>query len=235
MKKLVVMLLLSSALFSSEYYAKLQPVQVYNVKSSVNGKIVDVNSSSEAKNVSNAVIVRIDSKVNQIDLKQSNIKLKSLNAVLEIEKGVLESFKKISSKSKFDKDNQKIKILNIESSISDLTTKIETLKDTIKKKILEEKDKYIYNIAVEVGDYVNPGSVLYTAMNTSKGKLEIFIPVKDAQTIKEKTIYLDGVKTDLKINKLYTVADSKHLSSYKCEIVVPSPKRFSRLVKIEFK
>ena len=72
-------------------------------------------------------------------------------------------------------------------------------------------------------------------MDLSAGKLEIYIPIDKSAEIQNKSIYLDGIKTDLKISKLYTVADSTHISSYKCEIIVPSPKSFSNLVKIEFK
>ena len=93
----------------------------------------------------------------------------------------------------------------------------------------------MYNIAVEVGDYVTPGVLLYTSMDLSAGKLEIFVPIDTAKEIQNKTIFLDGKKTDLKISKLYDVADTNHISSYKCEIIVPSPQLFSNLVKIEFK
>ena len=72
-------------------------------------------------------------------------------------------------------------------------------------------------------------------MDLSKGKVEIFIPISDAKTISNKIIYIDGVKTKLKIAKLYDVADTKHISSYKCEINIPNPKQFSTLVKVEFK
>jgi hypothetical protein len=128
-----------------------------------------------------------------------------------------------------------IVILNTASTINDLKTKIATLKDTVKNKNLSEKNSYIYDVAVEVGDYVTPGTLLYTAMDLSKGKVEIFLPIDEATTIKEKDIYLDDKKSDLKISKLYTVADSKHISSYKCEIVIPNPETFSKLIKIEFK
>ncbi len=218
-----------------DYYAKVEPINTYNVKSSVSGKVVFVNKDFESKNVENIIVVKIDDKVNKIDLEQSKIKLKNLKEVLKLEEGTLKSFKRVSSKSKFDRDNQKIKILNIASSISDLETKIATLKDTIKNKNLNEKNTYLYDIAVEVGDYVNPGSVLYSAMNLSQGKLEIFVPISDIDTIKEKTIYINGKQTDLKISKLHTVADTKHISSYKVEIIIPTPKQFSSLVKVEFR
>lgn len=229
------MLLLSSLGFSSEYYAKIEPISTYNVKSSVSGKVVYVNKNIESTNITKDTIVKIDANINKIDLKQSKIKLSGLKDILAIEKNTLNSFKKVSSKSRFDKDNQRIKILNVTSSISDLETKVATLKDLISNKTLNEQNKYIYNIAVEIGDYVNPGTLLYTAMDLTKGKLEIYIPISKANDIKTKTIYINGKKTDLKISKLYTVADAKHISSYKCEITIPTPKEFSLLTKIEFK
>jgi len=236
MKKIIGLLLLSSSvILASEYYAKLNPINTYNVKSAVSGQIVFVNKTIESKQAISSTVVKIDSKVNVEDLKQSQIKLKNFKAILKIEQGTLKSFKKVSSKSRFDKDNQRVKIFNISSNISDLETKIATLKDTISKKTLMEKKNYIYDIAVEVGDYVTPGIILYSSMDLSAGKLEVYIPLDKSNEIQSKTIYLDGKKTDLKISKLYTIADSTHISSYKCEIIVPSPKSFSNLVKIEFK
>ena len=236
MKKIIGLLLLSSSMIlASEYYAKLNPINTYDVKSAVSGQIVYVNNSIESKNATNSTIVEIDSRVNVEDLKQSQIKLKNYKAIFKIEQGTLESFKKVSSKSRFDKDNQRVKIFNISSNISDLETKIATLQDAISNKTLIEKNNYIYNIAVEIGDYVAPGVILYSSMDLSAGKLEVYIPIDKANEIKSKTIFLDGEKTDLKISKLYTIADSTHISSYKCEIIVPSPKSFSNLVKIEFK
>ena len=229
------LLILTSLLNASEYFAKLEPFKTYNIKSAVSGKVIYVNNNIESTNIQKDIILKIDNKVNTIDLKQTKMKLDNLKEILSLEKSTLRSFKRVSSKSKFDKDNQKIKILNISSSISDLETKIATLKDTISKKVFEEKNRYIYDIVVEIGDYVNPGSLLYSAMDITKGKLEIYIPISQAKQIKAKTIYVDGVKTNLKISKLYNIADTKHISSYKCEIIIDNPKQFSRLIKIEFK
>ena len=236
MNKLILSFLIAcSFAFSSEYYAKVEPIHTYKVKAATSGKVVKANTKYESQFVKKALVVKLDDRVNQIDLKQSELKLASLKEIQRLERENLERFKKVSSKSKFDKDNQRIKILNADSSINDLETKVATLKDTIANKNLIERNTYIYEIAVEVGDYVNPGTHLYTAMDLSKGKLEVFIPIDQSIGIKEKTIYIDGQKTELKIAKLYTVADTQHISSYKCEIIIPSPKNFSSLVKVEFK
>lgn len=236
MKKIVSgLFFLSTIGFASSYFAKVEPISSFNVKSSVSGKVIIANSALESKKVTNALIVKIDDKVNQVDLEQSKLKLQNYKLIEKLEADNLERFKKVSSKSQFDLDNQKIKILNVTSSINDLETKIATLEDTITNKNLYEKNSYIYDVAVEVGDYVAPGTLLYTALDLSKGKVEIFIPIEEAQTLQEKKIYLDDQPTDLKIAKLYEVADTKHISSYKCEIVIPNPQNFSKLVKIEFK
>lgn len=78
-------------------------------------------------------------------------------------------------------------------------------------------------------------TLLYEAKDLSKAKLEIFIPINDVESLMSKTIYLDNEATDLKIDKVYKVADATHISSYKAEIIVNNPKQFSKLVKIEFK
>lgn len=234
-KNIIALVLLSSLGFGSEYYAKLNPINTYTVKSAVSGKVIYVNDEIKSNTAKKSTIVKIDSQVDMIDLKQSQLKLKNLNETLKIQKGILKSFQRVSSKSQFDKDNQKITILNIASTISDLKTKIATLQDQIEKKTLHEVKNYIYDIAVEVGDYVTPGVLLYNSMDLSAGKLEIYIPISDVDTIKSKKIFLDGKETDLSISKLYSVADSTHISSYKCEIIVPTPTKFSNLVKIEFK
>lgn len=236
MKKIVSgLLLLSSISFATSYFAKVEPIKSYEIKASVSGKILYANNSLESKTVNNALIVKLDDSIDNVDLQQSQKKLQNMQQILKLQDETLEKFKKVSSKSKFDRDNQRIVILNTASTINDLKTKIATLKDRIKNKNLKEKNSYIYDVAVEVGDYVAPGTLLYTAMDLSQGKVEIFIPIDDALSIKDKVIYLDDKKTDLKIAKLYKVADSKHISSYKCEIIIPKPKIFSKLVKIEFK
>ena len=235
MRYLLVVLFFISSSFAYEFYAKLEPIESFQVKSSVNGKVIYSNDEIEGFKAKNTKIIEIDSYVDRIDLVQSNNKLKAIDNMMKIENINYNRLLKVSSKSGFEKDNQKLKVINFETTKSDILVKIANLKDSIKNKKLIEKSNYIYNISVKKGDYVNPGTLLYESKDLSKGKLEIFVPISDVDKIKDKTIYLDDKKTNLKINKIYDVADSKHISSYKTEIVIDNPKTFSRLVKIEFK
>ncbi|KAB7885378.1 HlyD family efflux transporter periplasmic adaptor subunit [Poseidonibacter ostreae] len=235
MKIVIFCFILINSLFAAEYYAKLEPVESYKVKAAVAGKVVFSNSKMEGLKANNSTIIQLDSKVNQMELQQSRSKLKFINEMIKIETNNYNRLKKVSSKSAFEKDTQKLKIINLQSSKADMIIKIENLKDTIKNKKLIEKSNYISMISVKEGDYVNPGTLLYESKDLSKAKLEIFVPIQEVTGLKEKAVYLDGKKSDVKINKIYNIADTQHISSYKVQLLVPNVKVFSRLVKIEFK
>ena len=235
MRIFIFCFILINTLFASEYYAKLEPIESYKVKAAVSGKVVFSNTKIEGSKAKNSTIIELDSKVNKMDLSQSRNKLKFINEMIAIENNNYNRLNKVSSKSAFEKDTQKLKTINLKSSKADMIIKIENLKDTIKNKKLIEKSNYISMIAVKKGDYVNPGTLLYESKDLSKAKLEIFVPIMEVENLKNKTIFIDGKKSDVKINKIYTIADTQHISSYKVQLLVPNVKTFSRLVKIEFK
>ena len=235
MKIVMLCFILINSLFATEYYAKLEPVESFKVKSSVAGKVVFSNSNIEGSKANNSIIIELDSEINKLDLEQSENKLEFINEMITIETNNYNRLKKVSSKSAFEKDTQKLKIINLQSSKADMIIKIENLKDTIRNKKLIENSNYISMISVKEGDYVNPGTLLYESKDLSKAKLEIFVPIMETKNLKEKEIYLDGVKSDIKINKIYNIADTQNISSYKVELLVADVKTFSRLVKIEFK
>ena len=234
-KKLASFILFGSLIYANEYFAKLEPIQTYNIKSSVSGKIIFVDSDLESQLIKNKTIIKIDSKLNQDELNFTKEKLTIMQNIVTLEKHNLDKMNKIRSKSQLEKDNQKIKILNLEASITDLQSKIKTLQDQIYKKNISISNLYIYDIAVKKDDYVNPGSLLLIAMDISKAKLEFFVSINDIDKIKQKRIYLNGKETNYKLSKVYQVSDKKHISSYKCEIVIDKPKQLSKLFKIEFK
>jgi multidrug resistance efflux pump len=235
MRFIFVLLLSYIFTFASEFYAVVQPIKTFNVKSAVSGQVTFVNIDREKQNINNKYILRIDDAIDKVDLQQSKSKLRNLEQILKLQKETLASYNKVKSKSKVEKDAQKITVLNTSSNISDLKVKIATLEDKIAKKNVVGNKIYLSEILVEVGDYVNPGTALYTAYDMSEGKLEIYIPISKIEDYKNKSIFLDGKKTDLKIDKLSKVADTKHISSYKAEIFLKNVKKFSKLVKIEFK
>lgn len=235
MKIFLLSAIMITSIFANEYYAKLEPIESYQVKAAVAGKVIFSNYQIEGLKANNTTIVELDSSVDRVELEQSKNKLKFIDEMLKIEQNNYDRLNQVSSKSAFEKDTQKLKVINLESSKADMIIKIENLKDTISNKKLVEKSNYVFNIAVKEKDYVTPGTLLYEAKDLSKGKLEIFVPIAQIEEIKNKEIYLDGIKSDIKISKIYDVADSTNISAYKVELIVTNAQQFSRLVKIEFK
>lgn len=235
MKILLMFFFLIGSIFANEYYAKIEPIQSYVVKAATSGEVIYTNDDIEGKFAKNSVIVELNSTVDRVDLEQTQNKLQLFNQMIEIEQNNYERLKKVTTRSDFDKDSQLLKSINLQSTKADLIIKIAQLKETIAKKRLVENNLYIYSISVKKGDYVNAGTLLYEAKDLSKGKLEVYIPIADAKEIQQKQIYLNDEASNLKISKIYKVADAKNISSYKVEIIIDEPKEFSSLVKIEFK
>ncbi len=245
------------------YYAKVEPIESYSIKSAVSGQVVKSDISKEGKYIKNSLIIKIDDSVNIQDLKTSQKKieilkniedidkenLKNLKLTYDIKKRNYDRIKDLKTKSIYEKDNQltlvissknqylsaKQALQNIKSQIDDLKYKIFTLKDTINKKNIYLKDRYLYKLYVKKGDFVNPGTLLMDVKDISKAKLTIYLSYEDLRDIDKKVIYINGKKSDIKFYRVWRVADTTHISSYKAELHILSPKIFSKVVKIELK
>ncbi len=264
MKKAIVLIMLIISLDASEYYSKADPKEVYNIKASVSGEVTFINDKLEGNLGDGSVVVKIDDKIDLLDLKASKKRLeillnnlaltrenlKNSKKIAQINRDNYERVKELSSYSKIQKDAKKLSMINsknqaLQTEISvenlktqreDLKLKIEILQDKIKKKNIRVKSgDYIYKIYPNLGDYLNPGSKLMEVYDIQKALLVIFVPASEIENIKSKKIYLDGLETDKKIDKIWQVADSINISSYRVEILIDKPKQFSKLVKIEFR
>ena len=235
MKYIISLIIMSMSLLAQDYYTKIQAVDEYNIKSAISGKVTFSNISLESTLVKDDLIIKIDDKINKIELKQTKNKILNQKQILTIQKQTLNSLNKVSSKSKFEKDKQKIVILGTKIVLNDLQTKLYTLKDIIKNKSIRVKNLYINKIYVNKEDFVNPGTLLLSAYDLSKGKLIIFVNKNDVKNIKNKTILIDGKQENVIIKKVYKTTDEKHLSSYKVELILPKVDTFSKLVKVSIK
>jgi len=89
---------------------------------------------------------------------------------------------------------------------------------------------------VRKGDFVNPGSPLAQIEDTSKAKLVLFLEPEELTGLDQKTVYLNGEKTEYKVDKVWRMTDEKFISSYRAEIYIPTPKGlFSKLMKVEIR
>jgi len=264
MKYLLSICILALSLNASVYYAKVEPYEKYSIKASASGEVLSLFKEAEGRVSNGGVIIQIDSFLNKKELATSKTKLESLRRTMEltsknvknskeverIKKDNYEKIKNLKTKSRTSKDAELINLINasnqvlslenslenLKVAISDLEYKIASLENTIAKKSVSiQKGFLIYKTYVDQGAYVNVGSPLVDAYDISKGKLTIYLSKEDVKLAKNSAIYINDKKSNYKVNKIWKVVDTQNISSYKAEIIIPAPERFSELLKIEFK
>ena len=119
--------------------------------------------------------------------------------------------------------------------MSDLKLKKARLIRNIDDKSLTAKNFVLYSILVQPGNVVGIGAPLAQIADVSKAKLTIYLDDEDLLNPKNKVIYIDGVKTTYKISRVLNISDTKNISKYMAQIIIDSPKVFSKVVKIELK
>ncbi len=264
MKYLISIFLVIVSLNAAVYYAKVEPVQKYTIKSAASGKVLSSIIEVEGRVSDGKIIVHLDDVLNIDDLKSSNEKLKTLKEMISITKKNLDNAKKVASireknyskirnlktKSRVEKDNELINSVNaqnqvlslmsslesLKSQLSDQRYKIATLKDQISKKSIRVPKGYlVYKLYLKKGDFAGIGTPLVDAYDISRAKLTVFVSKEDYKLAKNGVVYINDKPTTYKVDKLWNSTDAQNISSYKAEILIPAPKVFSKLVKVEFR
>lgn len=263
MKKILLLILCSLSLIASEYYSKAEPYRFYTLQSNVSGLVTHSDERLEGKVLGKNAFIRIDDELDQKELRllkakklnlQNSLKLnekmaKNLNIMIEKKSQNYERIKDLPIKSNVEKDKEFFdlsntqnselstleKIQTIHSQLNDTELRLAQLKRSIKDKSIRAKEMVLYELYVKKGKVVSPGMNLAEIADISQAKLTIFLNANVLEEIQTKTIYLNGEASTYKIDKIWPLSDSEHISSYKTEILIKAPKQFSQLYKIEFK
>ena len=261
MKILTLILLTSSLLFSKIYYSKVEPYEVRNISSNVSGLVKFIDEDMIGKKLSSRAYIRIDSELDAKELKYIKDKLVYLRDTVSVNESMLENLKKsltrkrenykqienLKIKSRIEKDREFYDLVSSENSylatqkeINSLKTQITDLKlrqaqlvRSIKDKNLSAKGFILYSIDVKVGQVVGMSTPLARIADTSRAILTIYLDEVDVTDAKNRVVVIDGEKTDYKISRILNIADSKNISKYMAQIIIKSPKIFSKLAKIE--
>ncbi|PLY12737.1 HlyD family secretion protein [Sulfurimonas sp. CVO] len=263
MKIFALLFLLFSFSYAKVYYAKVEPFEMRSISSNVSGLIVYADENLIGKKLSAEPYIKIDSEIDEKELKLTKEKLMYTKNSLEINEAVLvnledslvkkrENYRKIEPlkfKSSVEKDkefydlitsenlylNTKKEIQNLKVQISDLKLRIAQLERSIKDKNLVAENFVLYEMLVKPGQVVSVAAPLAKVADVSKALLTIYLDEPDVINSKEKVIYIDDKKTSYNISRLLNIADSKNISKYMAQIIIKSPKLFSKLVKVELR
>ena len=263
MKFILLIFLTFSALYSKVYYSKVEPYETRHISSNVSGVVVAIDENMIGKKLSKKPYIIIDALLNKKELQSVTQKLVYLKDTVTVDQKILqnlkeslkkkrENYKQIENlkiKSRIEKDKEFYDLVNSENSylntqkelnnlktqIADLELREAQLQRNISDKTLSANGFILYSIDVKVGQVVNLATPLAQVADTSKAVLTIYLDEEDVLDAKSKIIYINGKKTNYRVNRLLKIADSKNISKYKAQIIIKSPKVFSKLVKIELK
>ena len=260
----LLLLLTPLLIFAKVHYAKVEPYESITLKSAVLAQVTETKLELEGQTVKNSKIIQLDDRLDKIKLSSDREALKLIKSMLRSNQNNLSSLlaslkrqeayynriSNISTASKTQKDkafysyisaktqyfSTKEKIDSLKKQKLDLIYNIERLKDSISKKSIVVKNRFLYKLLVNRGDFVNMGVPLAQIKDLTRAKLVLFLEADEIEDIKTKTIYIDGKATEYKVGKIWSVADEKFISSYRTEIVIDNPKEsFSKLLKVEFR
>ena len=234
--KIVIWFLLPLFVFAKVHYAKVEPYESVVLKSAVSALVLEADLDAEGTLVKESRVIHLDDHLDKINLKVSREMLLILQETLKRKASSFKRIDKLKTASRTQKDNAFFSFSSAKTQVLDMQLKIAQLEDSIEKKSIKLRNKYLYKVMVHKGDYVNPGTPLAEVQDVSRAKLVLFLEPEELKDVRTKTVYIDGKKTAYKVNKVWNVADEKFISSYRAEIYIPAPKeRFSKLFKVELK
>ncbi len=248
--RFVSLLLMAATLgLADVYYAKAEPFKKHLIKSNVSGKVIFADESIEGSVASAKPIILIDDAVdnkeklyveNQIALLENSVK--NYQAVYEKQLQYFNAIKSLKTKSQSSKDtafyaqaSSKQSLNQAEIELAKSRQALFKLNKQITEKRIAFPQWYVYDLHVLEGDYVTMGSPLVTVADISKVKLKLFLSADDAFHAQSRQLYINDVKSDLKLDQVWQMSDAEHLSSYEARLILPTIKQFSQLVKVELK
>lgn len=261
MKQIFLLTFLIFTLEAKEYYAKVEPYEILTIASNVQAQVIKANEKDEGKVLGSDDYIVLDDSLDVLEYKQVKSKISSYEKTLNLNKKMLKNYESVLEKKKsnynkvkdlkiksvVEKDkefydliaseNQYLSTLkeieNLNIQISELKLRSQQLSKSIHDKHLSAKGYVLYELMVQPGQVVNMGTPLAKIADVSKAKLTIYLSSSEMKNAKNAKIKLDGKMSTYKIDQLWNIADSKHLSSFKAQIIIDAPKQFSHLLKVE--
>lgn len=263
MNKFIILAFAAAALNAKVYYSKVEPYEIRTISSNVSAQVLFTDEKKLGKVLDGGDYLKLDDELDQVELKQLNQKISFLDNTIKLDEEIIKNYQNILEKKNINYD--RIKSLKIKSTVEkdnefydlyatqnqflstkkeidslkmqklDASLQIDRLNKSIKDKHLSAKGYVLYDLMVKEGQVVSMATPLAKIADVSRAILTLYLDEADAKEIKNKVIYIDGKKTSYKIDRIWEIADETHISNYQAQIIVKTPKIFSKLVQIEFK
>lgn len=242
MKQLLILisLLCSSTLFSKDFMAQIEPFQSYEIRSQTAGVIKFINNKLESSFVeTNEVLVQINSIDEKIELKKQRDSQNIQKQIVKIKQRNYQAKNKIKQLSLYDKNSEKLSLLESRKELLSTAQDIKKLQNEINKKVFRVENRYINEIFINQGEYVNEGDKLFDMFDISNLKIILYLSHEEIKGLDKSSIYIDGKKSDFKTYKIRKIKDEIKVSRYKVEFIKKNENLddyfFNKVVKVEIK
>jgi len=239
MKKIFLLTISAIVLNATQYFSKIEPYEKHTISSEVSGKVVFIDKSKEYS------FIDTKSTILKLDTKDENILLDTLKSTLAFQKELVKikqsNYKnkvKVKQLSIYNKNQEKLTWIEAKQTLQNIKRDIKTQENKIEKKEFFTSNSYLGEIFVSLYEYVDVGVKLYTIYDFSKSKLQVYIKPSELENLKQKKVYVDGVLSDFRVEKISQVRDEKRISTYKVilsRINKTKNLNFGKVVKVEFK
>ena len=232
MKKVLTFFTFAGLLSAQVYYAKVEPLFKYTIAAAVSGQVVLADESLEGK-VTDKTIIRLDDALDKVNYDVAKESYKNLKDIYETKRDIYEKIVRMSTKSQNEKDTEKIALLTAKNNMESARLQMESARDSLRKKTVAGDNLYVYDVSVNEGQYVSPGTKLAELHDVSGSRLVIFVTRDEIAGLTDEQIIVDGKAGEYRIDKKWETADAEYISSYRVELTGPAPKTFSGLAKVE--
>lgn len=239
-KKILILTLLSfTAVFAKEYMAQIIPTEKIEIKSQVSGVVKNVKKDLESNFINmNTTLLKINSIDEKIELQKQRQSLSLQKEIVKIKEKNYKAKSRIKQLSLYDKNNEKLSFLESKKELVITQQNIKKLLNEISKKEFKIENKYINKIFVKKDEYVNIGDRLYDIYDVSYLKIILFLTKEEIEDSKKSDMFINGIKSDFKVHKIYKVKDEIKVSRYKVEFIKKNKNLenyfFNKIVKVEF-
>jgi hypothetical protein len=227
---------ITSAVFAYalSYSAKVEPLHSYAIFAQASGSVTFADEDREGTLLGSRPVIKIDDKMDRFTLNTQEKLYNNQKYIYDIQKKNYDKIKNMKTKSEFEKDAERVTLFNQANALLNILQQIEQLKDSITKKEIRQKGRYLKKLYVKKDSFVNPGVRVMDVEDLSGARVTLFVHKDEIDSLRNRRILVEGKESSYKIDKIYKTTDSSYISAYRVELVAPSPKRFGEIINITF-
>lgn len=223
-------------LWAETYFARVEPLRTYTIAAETAGRVAHIDKSAEGRVADKRPVAQLDRTLKAAELEAAQTRHANLQESYEIRKKQVERNAQIASRSRLERENDRLGLLELHSQLASAKENLVRLSEAYEAAQVSAPGLFVHRILVEEGSFVAVGTPLLTAHDVSGSRLVIFVRAEALYGLEHKEIMVEGALSNYRVDKVWQSADDQQISAYRVELTGPPPQGpFSKVVKVEFR